>query len=516
MATGAENAFKQINMGDAFSAAVSSSRSIANSEVANFAKSYSEMDSRGFNQSENASFEKSLGQSLLASNNKQAQAIAKHLIDTKQVDANNTQALHQMVGQMALSAAATGGASFGLGFDQKSMGGVPGARGGINAGGSLGLSGQGVLSDNSQKGEKSESSLTRGLNITFGASDTAELRDAIGSELNQSYAQSWAKSLDNTQSGGLSEQFNKAEAAVDKYEALSSHSEEFSATKSQSSIQAAAHILGTEGGKEAIAAKFNEIRGTELGRAVQDRFDKLSRYANTGGSQETRAAALLEVMSENGDLRGVSELTSVTGKPSLSHDGSVDNAGLTRPVDHVRAVSERVNPYAVSTNLGGMENVVDNGRSEVQAQHKEHFDRVAETGANASQMVRHEAQQHAKLAMENVENPGIFASISGAWDRLFGSDNSTINQSENYTPNQKLYMNASSDEERAKALEGIKNDLRQHDGLTNQAEIEQIANLQANVMDKAKLAGDDADRYMSSIRMWNKASNVDVNYSRYK
>lgn len=519
MATGAENAFKQINMGDAFNAAVSSSRSLANSEVANFAKSYSEMDSRGFNQAENASFEKSLGQSLLASNNKQAQAIAKHLIDTKQVDANNTQALHQMVGQVALRAAATGGANFGLGFNQKSMGrdlgGIPGASAGINAGANLGLTGRGTLQDSSQKGEKTEDSLTRGLNLTFGASDTAELRDAIGSQLNQSYAQSWAKSLDNTESGGLSEQFSKAEAAVDKYEALSSHSEEFSATKSQSSIQAAAHILGTEGGKEAIAAKFNEIRGTELGRAVQDRFDKLSRYANTGGSQETRAAALLEVMSENGDLRGVSELTSVTGKPSLSHDGSGDNASLTRPADHVREVSERVSPSSVSTHLGGMENVVDNGRSEVQDQHKEHFGRVADTGTKASQMIRHEAQNHAKLAMENVKNPGMFAKISGAWDKLFGEGNSSINQSENYTPNQKLYMNAESDEERAKALEGIKNDLREHDGLTNQAEINEIAQLQASVMDKAKLAGDDADRYMSSLRMWNKASNVDVNYSRY-
>lgn len=516
MASGAENAFKQINMGDAFSAAVSSSRSIANSEVANFAKSYSEMDSRGFNQAENASFEKSLGQSLLASNNKQAQAIAKHLIDTKQVDANNTQALQQMVGQMALKAAATGGMSLGLGFDQNTMGGVPGARGGINAGGSLGLSGSGTLMDNSQKGQRSESSLTRGLNIAFGASDTAELREAIGSQLDQSYAQSWAKSLDNTQSGGLSEQFNKAEAAVDKYEALSSHSEEFSATKSQSSIQAAAHILGTEGGREAIAAKFNEIRGTELGRAVQDRFDKLSRYANTGGSQETRAAALLEVMSENGDLRGVSELTSVTGKPSLSQDGSGDNAGLIRPTDHVREVSERVSPSSVATHLGGMENVVDNGRSEVQDQHREHFGRVVETSGHASQMIRQEAQSLAKQAMANVENPGIFASLSGAWDKLFGDGNQSINQSENYTPNQKLYMNAKSDEERASALEGIKNDLRQHDGLTNKEEIDEVAQLQANVMDKAKLAGDDADRYMSSLRRWNRASNVDVNYSRYQ
>lgn len=537
MATGAENAFKQINMGDAFNATLSSARSTAQAEAGTFAKMYTQMDSRGLNQSQNAKFERALGRDLLAEHNTQAQMIEQHLKQTGQTEGLSREAIEQKVGEIYLAAAGGLSGNLGIGNTQSESTSIDKTTGDIshpntsttnsNAkskalqfgfGGSLSgdTGAKGSTRSTSSEGTASKEELSRSHGLAFSAADTSAMRDTLASKFNEGYTQSWAKSLDKKESGGLSEQFTRAQTASETFSELNSHSAEFSATKSQSSIEAAAQILGTEGGREAIAAKFNEIRGTALGHAVQDRYDKLSRYANTGGTQETRTAALLEVLAENGDLKGISEVSSVTGKPSLDYDGSTRYAGLSGPSDNVRTVSEKIDETAHARSMAALEGQVNSGDEAVGKKAVGDFNKVVEKAETVSSEFRADRQKEAITAMENMVGPGTWEKIGGAISNFFGtSDLGQIARDNKLTSNQELYMEARGDEKlQAQALDGIKEDLRLQ-GLTDPAEIDRVANLQAQVMDKAMQAGGNADRYLTTLRMWNKASDVDVNQARY-
>ena len=575
--SGGESVYKQLSHSKAFNDTVASTATNMQAAQTSFTQALTNAAQSGMTKTDQASYERSLGRSMATSNDTTMRSTYDKIRNYGESHGWSADQIDQVAGHVRLAAQGHAGVDVGgainaafetaaetidkvvnpghaVGtemvpagaptqgstpkhtetqmYDKSSSKGKSG-RLGLDLGGGVTLTGEGVNTQSHAKGAKS--SIQTGSTDTklFSEAESASFKKAAQMGLTQKETQSLAKTFATSENKSLQKAANSVLSSTEQYQQAVSMANSSQANTVQSSLEVGSRINRNSQANDALedaykSHRYDSVNGKSFDQHINDRMAVMRRNGSAD-EKANRAAAIMEYLYDNGYSQEYTNILSKEmGTNFYTHGDASRNEGIQSQTfedpnsKHLSGPQDRTGSD-FSSNISKTHDDVSHAAGIVNHAHKDHVNETLRENGKFNGRIMEKQKANAMVQMSKDAGTSDYAKGVG---KSFGlSDEQVEHEMRSLgltdaqvqmAKAQNVDWNVVTPEDRREiqaSYNAMYDENKRFNPGMNEEELQKLTTLQANSIAEAIQLGSKSETPLTGLRAWNQASGMTRNVS---